>query len=58
VVTKFKGVSTSAMSWNSGGRPSKRDMVKNPPRQPSQLGKETWESSRPSKVAIEGKGQK
>lgn len=36
------------------GRPSAKSVVKNPPRQPSQLGKNTWLSKRPGKVSIKG----
>ena len=55
--TKFKGVSTSKCSWGEKVHPASRDIVKNPPKQPSQLGRETWSNSRSSKVAIKG-GQK
>lgn len=56
--SNFKGVATSPLTWNTGGRPSKRDIVKNPARQPSNLGQSTWESKRPGKAPISGKGMK
>jgi hypothetical protein len=58
IKTVVEGLSTSPVSWNTGGRPSKRDIVKNPPRQISQLGSSTWESNVPGKAPITGKGQK
>ena len=54
IKSTLKGVSTSPIGWNTGGRPSQRDIVKNPPRQPGHLGKETWENSRPGKTSIKG----
>lgn len=55
--TKFKGVSTSKMSWSEGGRPTGKNIVKTKVNHPGGLGYETWSKSRSGKVSIKG-GQK
>jgi len=57
VDTKFKGVSTSKMSWSEGGRPTGKNIVKTKVNHPGGLGYETWSKSRSGKVSIKG-GQK
>ena len=54
VVSKLE---TSPQRWNTGGRPSKRDIVKNPPRQIDKLGECYFTEHRSAKVSIKG-GQK
>ena len=51
------GLGLSKPSTNAQGvqgRPSKRSIISNPPRQPSQLGKSTWLTKRRGRVSVKG----
>lgn len=57
--TKFKGCDPSPLSWNEGGRPSSKDIVKHhKAANIKSLGYTNFTSERASKVGIKGKGQK